>query len=332
MYFHEVAEELKYFLAPSVRDGDFVIQLVSDILRDPLTEEEEQLNKDDEYNPLASLSFSMLDKIFAGEKFISKANARKICSRFDGLNFAETIDNLYDSDREHLLQFLEKNNIQLADINDLGSAMQDILNQIFRGLSKGNHDVDIRLTIYDAKPTIRSLTENRIYFENGKLVIDGEEIELPVHLDDSQIYDFEDGYIFALCNAYAEVLNKDAIKIDDIASLPPKYQMNFLNQRKAYLSAESIQRSISEVYDEGENQFNILKEDALAGIETTYYDDYDNGYKRLLEVLKKISNVQLTKSKLMLIKNLIGNLERLGIVHILVNDQKIKSWVDPYEE
>ena len=48
--------------------------------------------------------------------------------------------------------------------------------------------------------------------------------------------------------------------------------------------------------------------------------------------IKKISDIQLTKSKLMLIKNLIGNLERLGIVHILVNDETIKSWVDPYEE
>jgi hypothetical protein len=97
------------------------------------------------------------------------------------------------------------------------------------------------------------------------------------------------------------------------------------------LSAESIQRSISEVYEDGENQFDILK-DALEGIKTTYYDEYDNGYRRLLEVLKKISDIQLTKSKLMLIKNLIGNLERLGIVHILVNDETIKSWVDPYEE
>lgn len=52
----------------------------------------------------------------------------------------------------------------------------------------------------------------------------------------------------------------------------------------------------------------------------------------VLEVLKKVSDIQLTKSKLMLIKNLIGNLERLGIVHILVNDETIKSWVDPYEE
>jgi hypothetical protein len=73
-----------------------------------------------------------------------------------------------------------------------------------------------------------------------------------------------------------------------------------------------------------------LKVDAFAGVKTTYFDDYDSGYRRLLEVLKKISDVQLTKSKLSLIKNLIGNLERLGIVHILVNDRTITSWVDPY--
>ena len=199
-------------------------------------------------------------------------------------------------------------------------------------LSKGIHDIDIRLTIHDPKPSIKKLAGNRIYCEEGKLYIDGDVIELPIKLSDSQIYDFEANYISALCDAYADALSRDSVSVDDIPSLPNKYQKNFYNQRKAYLSAESIQRSISEVYEDGENQFDILKADAYDGIKTTYFDDYDNGYRRLLEVLKKISDVQLTKSKLSLIKNLIGNLERLGIVHILVNDKTMKSWVDPYAE
>lgn len=206
------------------------------------------------------------------------------------------------------------------------------MSQIFHGLSKGIRDVDIQLTIHEPRPSIKNLAENRIYFEDGRLIIDGETIELPIQLDESQIYEFESDYISALCNAYAEALSRDEVTVDDIPNLPRKYQANFYDQRKAYLSAESIQRSISEVYEDGENQFDILKEDAFFGIKTTYYDDYDTGYRRLLEVLKKVSDIQLTKSKLMLIKNLIGNLERLGIVHILVNDETIKSWVDPYEE
>ena len=63
------------------------------------------------------------------------------------------------------------------------------------------------------------------------MVIDGETIELPIHLDESQIYDFESGYISALCGAYAEALSKDKVDVDDIPSLPRKYQVNFYDQR-----------------------------------------------------------------------------------------------------
>ena len=332
MFFHEIASELKTYMDQTGRGGDFVIALVGDTLRDPMTEEEVLMDENDEFNPLVSrMSINMLDQILEGKKFISKARAGLICSRYDGQDFADEIDNLYDADKEHLQAFLEHRGI-IVEIDELGSAVQDIMNQIFHGLAKGIHDVAITLTIHDPKPSIKNLAGDRIYCEDGKLYIDGDVIELPIKLSDAQIYDFEAGYISALCDAYADALSRDAVTVDDIPTLPKKFQTNFYDQRKAYLSAESIQRSIREVYEDGENQFDILKEDAFSGIKTTYLDDYDNGYRRLLEVLKKISDVQLTKSKLSLIKNLIGNLERLGIVHILVNDKTIMSWVDPYAE
>lgn len=331
MFFHELAGELKTYIAPTERDGDFAVQLVGDTLRDPMTEEEEKMALDDKFNPLADLSSNMQDQILQGSRFISKARAGLICSRYDGVKLVEEIDDLFEADKESLQKFLLNKGIAI-EIDELGSGIQDILNQIFHGLAKGIHDVDIKLTIYGPKPSIQSLAGNRIYCEDGMLVIDGDVIELPIKLSDSEIYDFEHGYISALCDAYADVLHKKKVTVEDIETLPQKYRLNFYEQRKAYLSAESIQRSISEVYEDGANQFDILKEDAFGGIQTTYYDDYDNGYRRLVEVLKKISDIQLTKSKLMLIKNLIGNLERLGIVHILVNDETIPSWVDPYEE
>lgn len=98
----------------------------------------------------------------------------------------------------------------------MGFAIQDITSQIFHGLSKDIHDVDIQLTIHETKPSIKNLAENRIYFEDGKLIIDGETIELPLQLDESQIYRFESGYISALYNAYAEALSRDEVTIDDI--------------------------------------------------------------------------------------------------------------------
>lgn len=39
MYFHEMAEELKMYMAPSERGGIFVVQLVGDTLRAPMTDE-----------------------------------------------------------------------------------------------------------------------------------------------------------------------------------------------------------------------------------------------------------------------------------------------------
>lgn len=330
MFFHEIAGELKPYMGPRERAGKFVVMLVGDTLREPMDENEIQLQKEKRFNPLEKgVSINMLDQIFEGTKFISKTRAGDICSRYDGQEFAEEIDNLFDSDKEHIMGFLYKKGI-VIEIEELGSAIQDILKQVFHGLAIRVHDVEIRLTIHDPKKSIKNLAGDRIYCEEGKLYIDGEVIELPIKLSDAQIYDFEANYISALCDAYAEALSKPEVNVDDIPSLPAKFQRNFYDARKAYLSVESIQRSISEVYEDGANQFDILKEDAYYGIKMTYEDDHDTGYRRLLEVLKKISDVQLTKSKLMLIKNLIGNLERLGIVHILVNDGTIPSWVDPY--
>ena len=54
MYFHEVAGELKDFLAPTERAGVFVVQLVGDVLRQPMTDEEEKMALNDKFNPLAS--------------------------------------------------------------------------------------------------------------------------------------------------------------------------------------------------------------------------------------------------------------------------------------
>lgn len=86
------------------------------------------------------------------------------------------------------------------------------------------------------------------------------------------------------------------------------------------MSAESIQRSISEVYEDGENQFDILKKDAFGEIKTTYYDDYDNGYRRLLEVLDFIC-IYGKKCKV-LDKNLHGDNE-FGFAEFINKREKI---------
>src|SRR5699024_12646518 len=67
---------------------------------------------------------------------------------------------------------------------------------------------------------------------------------------------------------------------------------------------------------------------AWHGINTTYWKDYEDGYARLNAVLEKITSTTLDSSVLSQMRNLIGNLEKKGICHILVNDGVIESWVN----
>ena len=161
------------------------------------------------------------------------------------------------------------------------------------------------------------------------IVIGNESIQLPVKLEPLDTLDPQElPYINALCEVYAEKLNR-VVTPETIDTLDTNLRRHYSEQRKAYYSAESIQRSMREVFADGEKQFDVLKSDAYDGISDTYLDDrYHTGYERLMAVLDKITNITLNKSSLINVIGLIGNLEKKGICHILVNDDVIKSWVN----
>lgn len=167
------------------------------------------------------------------------------------------------------------------------------------------------------------------YDSNSRIIYLGnDEIVLPIQLvPQSTLETHELPYINALCEVYAEKISQE-VTPDSIDTLPPIYKRHFAEQRKAYYSAESVHRSVREVFADGEQQFSALKDDAYDGIEPTYYDDnYATGYDRLRAVLEKITSTTLTKSALVNIIGLISNLEKKGICHMLVNDERIRSWV-----
>ena len=173
------------------------------------------------------------------------------------------------------------------------------------------------------------LTPTRYDSTTRIIYLGTDEVKLPVQLTPQNKISQQDlPYVNALCEVYSEKIN-GVVTPDAIDSLSPTLRRNFAEQRKAYYSAESIQRSVREVFADGEKQFKDLKMDAFDGISDTYFDDrHASGYDRLLAVLDKVTNITLSKSALVNIIGLIANLEKKGICHILVNDGTIKSWVD----
>lgn len=172
------------------------------------------------------------------------------------------------------------------------------------------------------------ITPTRYDSSTRMIFLGNEQIKLPVQLTpQSSIAPEELPYINALCYVYAEKLSI-TVTPDTVDTLPPPLRRNYSDQRKAYYSAESLRRSVREIFPDGEQQFQNLKDDAFEGISPTFYDErITNGYERLQAVLEKITSTTLSKSALINIVGLIGNLEKKGICHILVNDDVIKSWV-----
>jgi hypothetical protein len=172
---------------------------------------------------------------------------------------------------------------------------------------------------------------NHVRFDSQSRIIylGNEQVTIPIELIQPGLLTPEElPYVNALCDVYAEKLGKAIgdIMPDMIPSLSKNIQRHYSSQRKAYYQAEYVKHVARETFADGDRQFVALKEDAYTGIEDTYFDeDYATGYDRLKAVLDRITTITLTKSALMNVVGLIGNLEKKGICHILVNDERIKS-------
>ena len=178
----------------------------------------------------------------------------------------------------------------------------------------------------DGKPYV-PLMPTRFSSKARTIFIGNEIITLPIELTDA-VDSKELPCFHALCEVYAEKI-KRTVTPDMIDSLPPGLRHNYSEQQRAFFSVENMYHSMREVFADGEEQFESLKTDAYDGISHIYYDDsFATGYDRLIAVLNNIVNVPLSKSALTNIIGLIGNLEKKGICHILVNDDVIKSWVN----
>ncbi|WOB47057.1 hypothetical protein NX757_01295 [Veillonella atypica] len=210
----------------------------------------------------------------------------------------------------------------------------------------GKHNINVNnqpggnVNIFNDSPTdydesgIPYTPINHVRFdsENNIIYLGNEQVKIPIELIQPNLLTPEElPYVNALCDIYAEKLGValGEINPDTISTaLPKKLLHHYSSQRKAYYQAEFVKRMARETFSDGAKQFSTLKEDAFAGIEDAYYDDYSTGYDRLKAVLERITTISLTKSALINLVGLIGNLEKKGICHILVNDDIIKSWVN----
>lgn len=332
MKFCEFVQLMHGYIGCDKEQQEYVLYLTSLIIRDPMTDDEEKLDEEDKFNPLSGKSTSYFSKVYTGEngRKISKQDARVIQGRFSKTKFVDEFMTVDTEARENLVEDLKQHNVN-ADIDNVDEVCAELFLKLINAMADGKGFIDTaqdNVLVDSGGTRIVMVTVDSVFVKDGKLHVGDEVLQLPVALaPDKDIKPEEMPYVNALCAAYADALMQ-AVTPDIIGTLPGRYHRDFSSQRASYYEAEWLHHSVRDVFDGGEEKFEALKKDAYDGIESTYLQDYDNGYQRLQAVLDKITNTTLDTSSIDRIKSLMKNVHKKGICHILVNDGTINSWVD----
>jgi hypothetical protein len=163
-----------------------------------------------------------------------------------------------------------------------------------------------------------------ITIKEGYLFNRGIRIDVPLTI--IPVFDLEESnlpYTNQLFHAYAEATGFKKVTFDTI---PLEYQEHFKLNRRSYHDALTKERKLRDIYVSKKNQFEEMKDDIFVGIYYTITNSYPNTLERIRATLEHVTLITLKKSILPDLKGWIGNSERQGICHMLVNEGKL-SWI-----
>ena len=322
----------KYVGAENKSIPSFCAYFFALFMKEPISSREVGLNDDDNYYPFnKDTEKSAAYKMYNGKRDIPESVLRAVHANLDKSRFLEAAADIPFDARKNLCTDLSQYRVDCTTDN-----VDETCAEIFCSIIKAElqklpgAQIDLfegRNEVGEAVPPVP--IQPARFVDGAVYLPDGDVIKLSVALKPyKNINEATLPYIHALCEVYTERLAKE-VTPKTTGELPEKLQRHLERQRQAYFDAKSIERSVRDAFVDGERQFDALKDDAYDGIEMVYFDEnHETGYDRLQEVLKKITSTELAKSNLINIKGFITNKTRKGVCHILVDDERIKSWVN----
>lgn len=139
----------------------------------------------------------------------------------------------------------------------------------------------------------------------------------------------ESRYTTALMKVYAEDAHVDSIVEKELDGPYIDYKPHFTRQRSDYFAAEAIRRGTRDFYgDDEEEYFTILENEILAAIIDVWENPTrDDGFTRLRETLAAAVHAPVDQCWLARDTVWIGNSQKKGVCHVLVNEGKLEGWV-----
>ncbi len=301
-------------------------------IRDPYKNE---LSKDIEFSPIEKYydNDETLRSICNGATNMSRTCASELYNLYDKDKlsdfFIERCDDFEDF-KDKIREFRFEIEIEDGE-EDIVSTLADLLAKIIKDISNGNKETYPPLQ----KILVKTLDKDAFkdaYIKDNCMYIESHCIKLPFTIADISSENEELPYVKELLKAYSQILDKEITTIKELQESKELFA-HFKRQRKSYLSAEAVKRSVRDIFEDGDEHFKMLENEIWSAVEETYYDlDVKDGYHRINNVLNMAIKASLNSSIILNIKGFITSEERKGICHILVNEGKIHSWVEVENE
>lgn len=142
----------------------------------------------------------------------------------------------------------------------------------------------------------------------------------------------EKRYIDALMDVFAQAKKDELLSSADLDAYP-ELKTQYNAHRGYYYAAEAVRRGIRDMYsNEEQDQFSILLDDAYEGVIEVWEDHYKNGLERLRQVMIQASRMTVDNCWLSHETAWIGNLQKKGACHFLVNRGRLNGWVRSDDE
>lgn len=305
MTFSEYAKMLYPYCGNSQSQSNFVVALIGSFMEDT-----------DDPNPLLDMAPDYLGRIYSRKRKISQQNATAVLGHLDTEAFGEYMGAFSLEAIESIANELSKRGIANdGSVSDVVSKCTELFIGIMRDIAgAGAAAADTEF----AEEISPDLSKLRTLFAK---------LPHPVILSPpDELSEDEMPYVEALLEAYADAEGLEKLSKDELDSYR-KYKKNFQRQRKDYYAAESVRRGTREAFGNTDpDQFETLKNETYDGIVDVHEQEYENGFDRLGAVMTQAAITPISKCTLCE-TDWIGNSEKKGVCHFLVNDGRIK-WVD----
>jgi hypothetical protein len=240
-------------------------------------------------------------------------DARYLKSKITWENFQDIFDNagLTEEAISLLIQSFAQKGIILTG-NDLPKELADVFANLLQERSEKNKKISIKKSIHISLNKIR---------------IGGTEYTLhpALQVPDNLTYN-ENIYVSELLSVYSQKTGSNISSIEDLNDYQI-YQNELQNHREAFYSAETVLMQVRNFFYDGELEFIIMKDEIYKSIRFNTNFNFKDGYEKLTYTINNVMQISFSKSYFSSSGNgWVGNEEKIGMVHMLVNERKVK-WI-----